>query len=167
MAATKPSVVLVHGAFHPPACYDPFTRELEAAGFEVVAPRLPSLGEGASGVSLDDDVAAVHRAADPLFAAGKGVILIGHSYGGFLVTVAAKGQTVEDRKAKGLGAGGFVAVVYLAGTLVNKGQNTTQSTNPRLADVLDFDAVNVRIRPVQPWCCRVLAWADWYLLYRI
>lgn len=144
MSTPKPSVLLVHGAFHPPACYDPLTRELEAAGFEVVAPRLPSLGDSVEGVTLDEDVAAVHSAAAPLFAAGKGVILIGHSYGGFVVNIVAKDHTAEQRRAEGLGAGGFVAAVFLCGTLASKGRDTSQSTNPRVIDVLDVDMVRVR-----------------------
>lgn len=41
--ATKPVIVIVHGAWHVPASYDKLTKGLEAAGYEVHVPRLPSM----------------------------------------------------------------------------------------------------------------------------
>lgn len=145
MDTSKPSVLIVHGAFHPPACYDPLTRELEAAGFEVVVPRHPSLGKGIFDVTLDDDIAALRRVAEPLFAAGKKVILVPHSYGGFLATNAAKDHTTTERKARGL-SGGFAGIVYLAAAIVKRGETTAAVSNPQVAEGLDFELRGETVR---------------------
>ncbi|KAI0126275.1 Alpha/beta hydrolase fold-1 [Xylariales sp. AK1849] len=144
MSTPKPAILIVHGAFHPPACYDPLTTKLQAAGFEVVVPRLPSIGEGVFGVTLDEDVALVRQSATLLFESRKEVILVGHSYGGFLATVVAKDYSVEERAAKGQ-QGGFRGIVYLAGTLTDKGKDTTASTNPALTEVLEITVVDGKV----------------------
>jgi pimeloyl-ACP methyl ester carboxylesterase len=82
------NIILVHGAWHGGWCWDRVAPTLEAAGCTVVAPTLPGLesGEGdGPAPSLDDHVAAVAAGIDQL--AGP-VLLVGHSYGGMVVTGA-------------------------------------------------------------------------------
>lgn len=43
MGSTKPVIVIVSGGWHVPATYDRLTKALEAAGYEVQIPRLPSM----------------------------------------------------------------------------------------------------------------------------
>ncbi len=79
-------LVLVHGAFHGPWCFDPLIGPLRERGIAVTAPELPL-------TSLAEDAAAVRAALDRL-ASERGdrsdgpVVLLGHSYGGAVVTVA-------------------------------------------------------------------------------
>lgn len=122
MAAPKPTILFIHGAYHPPACYAPLTDRLRNEGFEVVTPRLASLGADKHGVTLDDDVAAIRDAAAPLLAAGKSVLVVAHSIGGFLSTIAVKDYTLPTRKASGL-PGGFAGIVYICSTLTARGEN--------------------------------------------
>lgn len=79
-------LVLVHGAFHGPWCFDPLLAPLREQGIAVTAPELPLS-------SLAEDVAAVRCALDRLAAElpdrNPGpVVLLGHSYGGAVVTAA-------------------------------------------------------------------------------
>jgi len=78
------TIVLVHGAFADGSAWDAVTPILEAKGFHVVAVHEPL-------TSLADDVAATKRAieAQP----GK-VLLVGHSYGGVVITEAGNGDKV-------------------------------------------------------------------------
>ncbi|MEZ4332259.1 MAG: alpha/beta hydrolase [Myxococcota bacterium] len=77
--------MLVHGAFHGPWCFDPLVAELTRRGAVCTAPELPL-------TSLAEDAAAVHRALE---AVGAGpVVLLGHSYGGAVVTVAGNHPAV-------------------------------------------------------------------------
>jgi pimeloyl-ACP methyl ester carboxylesterase len=113
--------VLVHGGGHGGWCYQRVARILRAHGHEVYAPTLTGLGERAH--LLDDrvdlarhcaDVAAVLRFEDL-----RDVILVGHSYGGMVITGAA------DREADRVGR-----LVYLdAATPVN-GQSLVDVAGP-------------------------------------
>ena len=83
--------VLVHGAWHGGWCWRRVTPLLRAAGHEIHTPTLTGLGERAhlagQSVTLDThitDVAALIEAEDL-----RDVILVGHSYGGFVVSGAA------------------------------------------------------------------------------
>jgi pimeloyl-ACP methyl ester carboxylesterase len=77
----KPSVVLVHGAFADASGWSHVILDLEKRGFFVTAVQNPL-------TSLADDVATTRRVID----AQKGpVVLVGHSYGGAVITNAAKG----------------------------------------------------------------------------
>lgn len=129
MSSTKPVVLFIHGAYHPPSCYTRLTQKLEAAGLEIVTPRLASLGEGVVGKTLDDDVAAVQTAAEALFAAGKEVVLVAHSYGGF---VAINTVNKLSRSPK--------HVVYISAAFKAKGATCNDSCNPSSALPPDFDA---------------------------
>ncbi|KAI1261616.1 Alpha/beta hydrolase fold-1 [Xylariaceae sp. FL1019] len=109
----KPVIMLVHGAWHTPEYWFLVKDRLEEAGYDVLAPRLPSVcGPETVNFSWRSDVATVLDHATPLFAAGRNVVIVGHSYGGSVVTNAVPGNTVRERAAKGL-KGGFSAVVYI------------------------------------------------------
>lgn len=84
-------IVLVHGAWHGGWCWRHAARLLAAAGHRVSAPTLTGLGERAhlqsAAVDLDTHIADVvaHITAEEL----DRVVLVGHSYGGFVVRGAA------------------------------------------------------------------------------
>jgi pimeloyl-ACP methyl ester carboxylesterase len=85
------SVVLVHGAWHGPWCWDALIPELEARGLAVSTVDLPSSGPDVTALGdLDADVAAVNAVLDSV---DGPKILLGHSYGGVPITQAAAGRT--------------------------------------------------------------------------
>ena len=78
----KPSIVLVHGAFSDGSSWKKVIPILEEEGFTVTAVQNPLR-------SLAEDVATTKRVVD----AQKGeVVLVGHSYGGSVITDAAAGS---------------------------------------------------------------------------
>src|SRR4029077_14065744 len=85
---SKVSVVLVHGAFADASSWRRVIPILEKDGFTVTAVQNPLK-------SLADDVATTKRVVD---AQKENVILVGHSYGGAIITDAAAGNS----KVKGL-----------------------------------------------------------------
>ncbi|MFF4379806.1 alpha/beta fold hydrolase [Kitasatospora sp. NPDC001547] len=95
-----PTVVLVHGAFADASSFAEVIPELLADGLEVVAPAVPNR-------SLTGDAAylasVVRRIPGP-------VVLVGHSYGGAVITVAGAEENVE-------------ALVYLAGYALEEGES--------------------------------------------
>lgn len=83
--APKASVVFIHGAFADGSSWNKVIPLLQAKGLEVIAVQNPLS-------SLADDVAAARRA----IAAAKGpVVLVGHSWGGTVITEAGSDPKVK------------------------------------------------------------------------
>lgn len=100
------NVVLVHGAFADGSSWSKVIPLLQAKGFRVTSVAILL-------TSFADDVAATKRA----IAAQQGpLILVGHSYGGVVITEAA-----TDRKVAGL--------VYVAAFAPDAGQSITTSAS--------------------------------------
>src|SRR5260370_22533438 len=81
---TKPSIVFVHGLWADGSCFSKVIPPLQAEGYEVIA----------SHHSLDSvkgDVAAVKRT---LGRVSSPAILVGHSYGGMVITAAGTDDPV-------------------------------------------------------------------------
>src|SRR5690349_21402840 len=87
-AQTKPTIVLVHGAFADAAGWSDVIARLQKRGYNVVAVENTLTG-------LDADVATTKRLVD---AQPGDVVLVGHSYGGAVISGASAG----DPKVKAL-----------------------------------------------------------------
>jgi len=96
-------VVLVHGAWHGASCWDRVVDELAGRGVDAVAVELPLTG-------FDDDVRTARTAIE---ACGPGVVVVGHSYGGFVITEAAAGLPQVG------------ALVYIAAFMTDIGEDST------------------------------------------
>jgi pimeloyl-ACP methyl ester carboxylesterase len=91
----EPLVVLVHGAWHGAWCWAALQADLDRRGIASIAIDLP--GHGASSLPLGDlhgDAAHVvavleHLDRDQRGDEGGGIVLVGHSYGGAVITEAA------------------------------------------------------------------------------
>jgi pimeloyl-ACP methyl ester carboxylesterase len=79
--STAKRVVLVHGAWHRASCWNKVTAGLRERGIAAEAVDLPFGGLAA------DAAAARARIA----AAGEGAVVVGHSYGGIVISAAASG----------------------------------------------------------------------------
>ena len=101
------SVVLVHGAWHGAWCFDRVVPRLRAAGIDVLAVDLP--GHGADPGPFRDlggDAARVSGVLDDL----EDVVLLGHSYGGAVITEAGVHPSVRH-------------VVYLSAFALDDGES--------------------------------------------
>lgn len=119
---TKPAIVLVHGAFADGSSWQRVIPLLERDGYTVTAVQNPL-------TSLPDDVATTKRVID----AQKGsIIVVGHSYGGSVITGAAAGNP----RVK--------ALVYINAHAPDAGENTNELNGkyapPPLASALVPDA---------------------------
>ena len=84
---SEPLVILVHGAWHGGWCWAGLQAELDRRGVPSLAPDLP--GHGSSGEPLGDlygDAGAIAALVQRL---DRPVVLVGHSYGGMVITQAA------------------------------------------------------------------------------
>ena len=81
--APKPTIVLVHGAWADSGSWNAVTAILQKAGYTVYAPPNPLTG-------LPYDAATI---ADFLHTITGPIVLVGHSYGGAVITNAATGDS--------------------------------------------------------------------------
>jgi pimeloyl-ACP methyl ester carboxylesterase len=100
--------LLVHGAWHGAWCFRRVLDGLAERGVEAVALDLPGHGDSTEPLGdLHDDARAVREAVDR---AGGPVVLLGHSYGGMIVTEAGAHPGVRH-------------LVYLCAFMPGEGQS--------------------------------------------
>lgn len=95
-----PTVVLVHGAFADASSYARVVPELLADGTRVVVPAVPNRGLAGDAAYV---ASIVRQIEGP-------VLLVGHSYGGAVITVAGREDNV-------------VGLVYLAAYVLDEGES--------------------------------------------
>lgn len=102
----KPIIVLEHGAWADASSWSGVIGRLQDRGFTVLAPPNPLRGGGADSAYLASFLRTV---AGP-------VVLVGHSYGGFVITNAATGNSAVR------------ALVYVDAFIPDAGENLLQHT---------------------------------------
>ncbi|MER6282519.1 alpha/beta fold hydrolase [Streptomyces sviceus] len=100
MTTATPTVLLVHGAFADAASWSGVIAELQGSGIPVIAPPNPLRG-------LASDAAYIASFAAQI---DGPVVLVGHSYGGALITVAGTTENV-------------VGLVYVAAYALEEGES--------------------------------------------
>lgn len=105
--AAKPTVVLVHGAFADSSSWDGVTAKLQADGYRVIGAANPLR-------SVRGDAEFV---ASVLKSVAGPVVLVGHSYGGSVITAAANGQA------------NVKALVYVSAFAPDKGESALDLSN--------------------------------------
>ncbi|KRF32480.1 alpha/beta hydrolase [Nocardioides sp. Soil805] len=100
-AQDRPTIVLVHGAFADSSSWNGVTKRLLSDGYDVVAVANPLR-------DLDGDAAAVRSV---LSTVEGPVVLVGHSYGGAVITNATRGNDAIE------------ALVYVAGFAPDEGES--------------------------------------------
>jgi pimeloyl-ACP methyl ester carboxylesterase len=118
----KPNILLVHGAFADGSSWSGVIARLQADGYNVVASQIPL-------TSFGDDVAAVKR--DLRVLRGP-TLVVGHSYGGAVITQAARGRNV-------------VGVVYIAAAAPDTGETAADFNRlaPPLPSQADFVPIDL------------------------
>lgn len=90
---SHPTLILVPGSWHKPACYDKIVKILRGTyRLKCVAVTLPSASDNPA-ATLKHDVDAVREAMAKEFRKGRDVVVIAHSYGGLVANSAIKGFT--------------------------------------------------------------------------
>ena len=110
--SSKPTIVLVPGAWHQVAQYSPLTTRLEEAGYKVYGVDYPSTSPNPTNTNFDPDVEVVHKSIERLADQGKNVVVVVHSAAGIIAGEAARGLSKADRERDGK-AGGIVRMVYI------------------------------------------------------
>ena len=128
---TAAGAVLVHGLWHGAWSWDGVRAALAARGIESTALELP----------LTDLAADVRATRDALDAFGRPAVLVGHSYGGAVITDAGTHPLVRE-------------LVYVAAYQLDDGESVSRPgpiadlRDSRLGDVLQVIAAEVALDPV-------------------
>ena len=102
---SKPTIVLVHGAWADGSSWNAVATELQSQGFTVFTP--PNLLHGVASDAAYIASFLTQRTSGP-------VVLVGHSYGGFVITNA------------GAGGGDVKALVYVDAFIPDEGETVFQ-----------------------------------------
>ncbi|MGW2277182.1 alpha/beta fold hydrolase [Streptomyces sp. NPDC001770] len=104
--STGPTVVLIHGAFADASSWSSVIERLQQEGLSVLAPALPLRG-------LESDAAYIRSVLDSVQGP---VVLVGHSYGGSVISIAASGAPQVK------------ALVYIAAFVPDIGESALELT---------------------------------------
>ena len=143
--------VLVHGAWHGGWCWRDVAVELRAAGHDVVTPTLSGVAERARLAAHTDLSLHVEELAGLLYFADlREVVLVGHSYGGLVVSGAAAR------------AGGRIArFVYLDAFVPEDGQSLFDFLRPERREQHEASAPDGLIPAPPPEVFGVVEQRDW------
>jgi pimeloyl-ACP methyl ester carboxylesterase len=124
MAASKPVIVFIPGAFSRPADFDLVSHPLQEHGYEVHVVHHPSSPDVLTDPtpSMYDDADNIHRMVEYLADAGKEVVLVMHSYGGLPGTQACEGLSRAER-LRASKPGGLVRLLYVGAAIAPVGSS--------------------------------------------
>ncbi|DAA72706.1 TPA_exp: Uncharacterized protein A8136_5941 [Trichophyton benhamiae CBS 112371] len=134
---SKPTIALVPGAWHTPAHYEEFLAIFEKAGYPTACLQLPGVDSAAP---KDETVASNaaylrEKLLLPLLDDGKNVVLVMHSFGGCVGSVAAAGLSKKDRGS----SGGVVGLIFIAGFLAKESMSLFDALGGKFDDFVNVD----------------------------
>ena len=120
----NPVVVLVPGAWLTPIQYSELVILLDLSGYQTVIQELPSVNSrDPDAHTVATDTAFVrNNLLLPQIRAGREVVLLMHSYGGFPGPVAANGLSKKELSARGK-PGGIIGMIMLSAFVALEGQS--------------------------------------------
>ena len=134
MNATKPTILILPGAWLPSSTYDDFIAHLQKSSFPTRYAPYPSLNP--SDPTLADAAANSQHVREksvlPLVEdEGKEVVVLMHSYGGVPGSAAVKGLG-RSARAKDGKKGGVIGLIHVSGFVLAHGISVTDGTGGQL-----------------------------------
>src|SRR5262245_37355283 len=125
-ASPRPTVVLIHGAFADASGWSDEIRKLQNDGYAVLAPANPLRGIASDAAYIRSVLATI---SGP-------IVLVGHSYGGAVITNAASGNT------------NVKALVYVAAFAPDDGETLAEAFAGSQDSLLTLGALDLRPYPL-------------------
>lgn len=145
----NPTILLIPGAWHTPACYAPLIARLHALGYPTATASLPSVGVVPGLTTWAADITSITSALAPLVAAGQRVVVVAHSYGSLPAGEAIKPFLLADRTARGE-QGGVAHVVYVSAFVLPVGQCLLDALGGRDLPWFQVSEDKRNVNPLQP-----------------
>jgi Alpha/beta hydrolase family len=117
---SKPTIVLVPGAWHSPESYSDVVAILSKHGYPTVSLPLPSVGAIPPHKDMTGDVEGIKSCLEKLVSEEKEVVLVTHSFSSVPGQQAPVGLNKKEQIAKGL-KGGVIRFVVINGVIVPAG----------------------------------------------
>ncbi|MCW1887250.1 alpha/beta hydrolase [Luteolibacter flavescens] len=115
LSPAKRTIVLIHGLWVTPHCWDKFRHYYESRGYEVLAPAWPGVGDDAAAMRRDPSALngvgaeeVIGHYAEIIRSLPEPPIIMGHSYGGVITQVlidrgyGAAGVAIDSVPPKGV-----------------------------------------------------------------
>ena len=115
----KPTIALVHDAFHTPFHFEGLVRELREAAYNILTPQLPSSTSSYQPNAFQADAQAVYEDCKPTIEAGRNIILVLHGYSGLLAGTAERLNRYALSRPR---AGYVVQIIFVAALVANEGE---------------------------------------------
>jgi len=133
---TQPTLLLVHGSWHTGAAWAPVQAHLASAGVHSLAPTLAGHGAGVdrAGVAHDDYVTSV---LDAMASEPGPVVLVGHSFGGSVISRVAR---LRPERCEGL--------IYYSAFVPRDGERVADSLPESLISFLNDAAASTADRSI-------------------
>ena len=124
------NIVLVHGGYHGPWCWEKLVPLLRGEGHEVSAPELPGRGADSTPFEKIDAAAYAKAVIDVLDAQRTPAVVVGHSSSGLVVSRAAEARPERIR-----------TLVFLSGFVMRDGEAWRPGQDPgtKVTPVLRVD----------------------------
>lgn len=107
--ASKPVILIVHGAWHTPSHFSLLITHLQSQGYEALCPFLPTCNNVVlPNPTMYDDIAVIRKIVEKMANQGKEIVVLLHSYGGVVGTDALAGLGKKDAAA-----GGIIRIIYM------------------------------------------------------
>ncbi|KAI0413566.1 alpha/beta-hydrolase [Xylaria grammica] len=137
--STNPTILLVQGAFQLPEVYGKLVAALEAKGYPVVHPALPTLtGQDEPDFPTKDlstDANVIHTELERLVEGeGKEVVVLMHSYGGLVGSEAVPEELARRTRAALSLPGGVIHLFYFAALILPAGQSVASAFGESLSN---------------------------------
>lgn len=147
MATSKPTILLVPGAWFESSIYDSFLSLLQKSSFPTAYAPYPSLDptDPATADAAADTDFVLKRSLLPLIDQGKDVVVLMHSYGGVPGSGAARGLSRVQRAKKGE-KGGVVGLIHVSGFVLPGGASVADGQGGQLPEWVKSNEVSTSLR---------------------
>jgi len=146
---SKPTILLVPGAWHTPSGFSPLTNYLTQHGYTVEGISLGSVGSSAPQPNFDADVQAIASTIRKHADQGSDILILFHSYGGIPGSSACEGLLKSDRETAGKN-GGIVHLIYCAAFAVEEGVSLMDGLGGEPLPWWNFSSDQMTLMPKTP-----------------
>ena len=134
-----PTILIIHGSWHQPAHYQILVDAFQSAGYDCICPLLPSFNAPTADIGVKQDSATIRRAIEHLLAQGRELIVLGHSYGGVIMSEAlTPGYDIRARSLVGL-RGGIIGLLFICAFVLLPGQSLCTALGGELPPFIPQD----------------------------
>lgn len=126
MSPSDTTIIFVPGGWHQPTCFDQVAKELQSAGYNTDYVYLASVGPPKHVMDHGPDIAEVQKSIEKALSEGQKIVVLGHSYGGIIVSSAVKGYDYKSRQAAGE-KGGVTHLFYCCSFVIPEGKSLIEA----------------------------------------